>query len=165
MQDPGKQYHGYTHGSHELIKQIWSIGGVTIMSSEIPKLFGTSGIRGKIGSEITLDIAVNVGMAIATYVGGKGTKIILGYDSRTSNVMMENAVTAGILQCGCTVLKLGMAPTPLVGYATMKSKADAGVMITASHNPPEYNGIKLWNPDGMAYRQDQERTIEDIIHE
>jgi phosphoglucosamine mutase len=135
------------------------------MASEIPKLFGTSGIRGKIGSEITLDIAVNVGMAIATYVGGKGSKIVLGYDSRTSNVMIENAVTAGILQCGCTVLKLGMAPTPLVGYATMKLKADAGVMITASHNPPEYNGIKLWNPDGMAYRQDQERVIEEIIHE
>jgi phosphoglucosamine mutase len=135
------------------------------MAYEIPKLFGTSGIRGKIGSEITLDVAVNVGMAIATYVGGKGSKIVLGYDSRTSNVMIENAVTAGILQCGCTVLKLGMAPTPLVGYATMKLKADAGVMITASHNPPEYNGIKLWNPDGMAYRQDQERAIEEIIHE
>jgi phosphoglucosamine mutase len=135
------------------------------MATEIPKLFGTSGIRGKIGSEITLDIAVNVGMAIATYVGGKGSKIVLGYDSRTSNVMIENAVTAGILQCGCTVLKLGMAPTPLVGYATMKLKADAGVMITASHNPPEYNGIKLWNPDGMAYKQDQERVIEEIIHE
>ncbi len=135
------------------------------MASEIPKLFGTSGIRGKIGSEITLDVAINVGMAIATYAGGKGSNIVLGYDSRTSNVMIENAVTAGILQCGCNVLKMGMAPTPLVGYATMKLKADAGVMITASHNPPEYNGIKLWNPDGMAYRQNQERVIEEIIHE
>jgi phosphoglucosamine mutase len=134
------------------------------MVCEIPKLFGTSGIRGKIGSDITLEVAVNVGMAIATYAGGEGSKIVLGYDSRTSNVMIENAVTAGILQCGCTVLKLGMAPTPLVGYATMKLKADAGVMITASHNPPEYNGIKLWNPDGMAYRQEQERVIEEIIY-
>ena len=134
------------------------------MVCEIPKLFGTSGIRGKISSDITLEVAMNVGMAIATYVEGKGSKIVLGYDSRTSNVMIENAVTAGILQCGCTVLKLGMAPTPLVGYATMKLQAKAGVMITASHNPPEYNGIKLWNPDGMAYRQDQERVIEEIIH-
>jgi phosphoglucosamine mutase len=134
------------------------------MASEIPKLFGTSGIRGKISSDITLEVAMNVGMAIATYVGGKGSKIVLGYDSRTSNLMIENAVTAGILQCGCTVLKLGMAPTPLVGYATMKLEAKAGVMITASHNPPEYNGIKLWNPDGMAYRQDQERVIEEIIY-
>ena len=61
--------------------------------------------------------------------------------------------------------KIGMSPTPLVGYATKKLEADAGVMITASHNPPEYNGIKLWNPDGMAYRQEQERIIEEIIHE
>jgi phosphoglucosamine mutase len=135
------------------------------MSSEIPKLFGTSGIRGKIGSEITLKLALNIGMALGTYVGGKGCKIVLGYDSRTSNEMVENAVTAGILHCGCHVIKLGMAPTPLVGYATMKLNADAGVMITASHNPPEYNGIKLWNPDGMAYRQEQERSIEEIIHE
>jgi len=134
------------------------------MASEIPKLFGTSGIRGKIGSDITLENAVEIGMAIATYAGGKGSKIVLGYDSRTSNVMMENAITAGLLQCGCHVLKLGMAPTPVVGYTTMKLKANAGVMITASHNPPEYNGIKLWNPDGMAYRQEQERIIEEIIH-
>jgi len=135
------------------------------MASEIPKLFGTSGIRGKIGSDITLELAVKIGMAIATYAGGKGRKIVLGYDSRTSNVMIENAVTAGLLQGGCHVLKMGLAPTPLVGYATMKLEANAGVMITASHNPPEYNGIKLWNPDGMAYRQDQERVIEGIIHE
>ncbi|MDD3984578.1 MAG: phosphoglucosamine mutase [Methanobacterium sp.] len=134
------------------------------MTSEIPKLFGTSGIRGKIGYDITLELAVDIGRAIASYAGGVGSKIVLGYDSRTSNVMMENAVTAGLLQCGCHVLKIGMAPTPLVGYATMKLKADTGVMITASHNPPEYNGIKLWNPDGMAYKQDQERTIEEIIY-
>ena len=134
------------------------------MASEIPKLFGTSGIRGKIGSDITLELAVKIGMAVATYVGGKGSKIILGYDSRTSNVMIENAITAGLLQCGCHVMKMGMAPTPLVGYATMKLEANAGVMITASHNPPEYNGIKLWNPNGMAYKQDQERVVEEIIH-
>jgi phosphoglucosamine mutase len=135
------------------------------MASEIPKLFGTSGIRGKIGSDINLELAVDIGMAIASYLGGKGHKIVLGYDSRTSNLMIENAVTAGMLQCGCHVLKIGMSPTPLVGYATKKLEADAGVMITASHNPPEYNGIKLWNPDGMAYRQEQERAIEEIIHE
>lgn len=135
------------------------------MASEIPKLFGTSGIRGKIGIDITLELAVKIGMALATYAGGIGSKIIIGYDSRTSNVMIENAITAGLLQCGCLVLKMGMAPTPLVGYATMKLEADAGIMITASHNPPEYNGIKLWNPDGMAYRQDQERFVEEIIYE
>ena len=135
------------------------------MDDMIPKLFGTSGIRGKIGSEITLDLITTVGMAVATYIGGKGRKVVIGYDTRTSNKMVENAITAGVLQCGPDVIKLGMVPTPLVGYATMKLKADLGIMITASHNPSEYNGIKLWNPTGMAYTQDQERTIEKIVHE
>lgn len=135
------------------------------MADMIPKLFGTSGIRGKIGSEITLDLIMDVGMAAATYVGGKGRKVVIGYDTRTSNKMVENAITAGILQCGCDVIRLEMVPTPLVGYAAMKLNADLGIMITASHNPPQYNGIKLWNPTGMAYTQDQERTIEKIIHE
>ncbi|WP_414469552.1 phosphoglucosamine mutase [Methanobacterium sp. ACI-7] len=135
------------------------------MDEMIPKLFGTSGIRGKVGTEITLDLVTKVGMAAATYIGGKGRKIIIGYDSRTSNQMVESAITAGILQCGSDVIRLGMVPTPVVGYAAMKLKADLGIMITASHNPSPYNGIKLWNPTGMAYTQDQERTIEKIVHE
>lgn len=135
------------------------------MDEMVPKLFGTSGIRGKIDEEITLDLITDIGMAVATYVGGKGRKIVIGYDTRTSNKMAENAITAGIVKCGSDVIRLGMVPTPLVGYAAMKLKADLGIMITASHNPPEYNGIKLWNPTGMAYTQDQERTIEKIVHE
>ncbi|BDZ67852.1 phosphoglucosamine mutase [Methanobacterium ferruginis] len=134
------------------------------MDSDIPKLFGTSGIRGKIANEISPELALNVGKAISTYLG-EGCKVVVGYDTRTSNLMLERAVSAGILQGGCHVLSLGMVPTPLVGYATMKLGADAGVMITASHNPSPYNGIKLWNPDGMAYLQEQERNIEKIIHE
>jgi len=130
-----------------------------------PKLFGTSGIRGKLGENITLELALDVGMAVSTYIDGKGSKVVIGYDTRTSNEMIESAVVAGLLQGGCDVLRLNMVPTPLVGYAAMKLGADAGIMITASHNPPEYNGIKVWNPDGMAYRQDQEREIEKIIHE
>jgi phosphoglucosamine mutase len=135
------------------------------MDPEIPKLFGTSGIRGKIGKEITPALALNVGRAISKYLDVKGCKLVVGYDSRTSSVMMQVAITAGILQSGCNVLSLGMVPTPIVGYATMKLGANAGVMITASHNPSPDNGIKLWNPDGMAYRQEQERAIEKIIHE
>ena len=134
------------------------------MDSDIPKLFGTSGIRGKIAEEITPELALNVGKAISTYLG-KGKRVVVGYDTRTSNLMMERAVSAGILNGGCHVLSLGMVPTPVVGYAAMKLGADAGVMITASHNPSPDNGIKLWNPDGMAYLQEQERTIEKIIHE
>lgn len=133
-------------------------------NTDIPKLFGTSGIRGKIKDEITSELTLNVGKAISTYLG-KGSRVVVGYDTRTSNLMLERAVSAGILEGGCHVLSLGMVPTPVVGYATMKLEADAGVMITASHNPSPDNGIKLWNPDGMAYLQKQERIIEKIIHE
>lgn len=135
------------------------------MDDMIPKLFGTSGIRGKIGTEITLGLITKVGMAAATYIGGKGRKIVIGYDTRTSNRMVENAIIAGILQCGCDVILIGMVPTPVVGYAAMKLNADLGIMVTASHNPSQDNGIKLWNSTGMAYTQDQERTIEKIVHE
>lgn len=103
------------------------------MTDMIPRLFGTSGIRGKIGSEITLNLITDVGMAAATYVGGKGRKAVIGYDTRTSNKMVENAIIAGILQCGCDVIRLGMVPTPLVGYAAMKLNADIGIMITLIH--------------------------------
>ncbi|MGP8023452.1 MAG: phosphoglucosamine mutase [Methanobacterium sp.] len=132
-------------------------------NSEAPKLFGTSGIRGKVDSEVTLELALGIGRSLSTLLG-EGHRIVVGYDSRTSNKMLESALTAGILEGGCNVLSLGLAPTPLVGYATMKIRADAGVMITASHNPPQDNGIKVWNRNGMAYRAHQERALEKVIH-
>lgn len=104
-------------------------------SSQPPKLFSTSGIRGKLGEKITLELAMNMGRAISTLLNG-AESMVIGHDSRTSGQMLEKALTAGILETGCNVLSLGLAPTPLVGYATMKLGADAGVMITASHNPP-----------------------------
>lgn len=127
-----------------------------------PRLFGTSGIRGPIGTTVTADLALKMGRALSTLLG-PGSDVVVGYDSRTSNQMLENALTAGILEGGCNVLSLGMAPTPLVGYATMKL-GDAGVMITASHNPPQDNGIKVWNMDGMAYRSKQEKELEEIFY-
>lgn len=125
------------------------------------KLFGTSGIRGKIGSEVTCELALNVGKALAYYLGNEGT-VVLGYDTRTTNKMLDQAITAGLLESGVDVVKIGMVPTPLVGYATEKLDADAGIMLTASHNPSPYNGIKLWNKNGMAYTSDQEAKIEEI---
>lgn len=127
-----------------------------------PRLFGTSGIRGPIGTTVTADLALKMGRALSTLLG-PGSDVVVGYDSRTSNQMLEKALTAGILEGGCNVLSLGMAPTPLVGYATMKL-GDAGVMITASHNPPQDNGIKVWNMDGMAYRSKQEKELEEIFY-
>lgn len=125
------------------------------------RLFGTSGIRGEIGSEINAELALNIGKAIASYLGGKG-KAVLGYDTRTTNQMLENAITAGLIECGFDVIKLGMVPTPVSGYATMKLDANVGIMITASHNPSQYNGIKVWNKNGMAYTPTQEQKIEEI---
>jgi phosphoglucosamine mutase len=125
------------------------------------RLFGTSGIRGKIGDDINTELSLNIGKAIATYLKGKGN-VVIGYDPRTTNQMLENALSAGLIECGVNVLKLGMVPTPLVGFATLKLNASAGIMITASHNPSEYNGIKVWNKNGMAYTFAQEREIEKI---
>ena len=125
------------------------------------KLFGTSGIRGKIGSEVTCELALNVGKSLAYYLGNEGT-VVLGYDTRTTNKMLDQAICAGLLESGVDVIKIGMVPTPLVGYATEKLGADAGVMLTASHNPSQYNGIKLWNRNAMAYTSAQEAEIEEI---
>ncbi|WP_432703643.1 phosphoglucosamine mutase [Methanothermobacter thermautotrophicus] len=133
------------------------------MKDKKPRLFGTSGIRGRFGEKVTLELAADTGRALATHLGGDG-EVVVGYDTRTSSQLLENALIAGIVECGCDVTRLGMVPTPLVGYAASRLGAAAGVMITASHNPAPYNGIKLWNPDGMAYRPSQERVIESIIH-
>ena len=132
-------------------------------SSKNKKLFGTSGIRGKVKGEVTAELALNVGKSIATYLGGKGD-VVVGYDPRTTNEMLENAICAGLLESGCNVLKLKMVPTPIVGYAVAKLGADAGIMITASHNPSKYNGIKVWNKNGMAYTPSQEEEIENIYY-
>ncbi|MBZ9570092.1 phosphoglucosamine mutase [Methanobrevibacter sp. TMH8] len=132
-------------------------------TKENKKLFGTSGIRGKVDGEVTTNLALNVGKALATYLGGEGD-VVIGYDTRTTNKMFENAITAGLLESGCDVLKIGMVPTPLVGYAVEKLDAAAGIMITASHNPSQYNGIKIWNKNGMAYTPSQEEKIEEIYY-
>ena len=125
------------------------------------KLFGTSGIRGKIGSEVTCELALNVGKSLAYYLGNEG-RVVLGYDTRNTNQMLDQAICAGLLESGVDVIKIGMVPTPLVGYATEKLDADARIMLTASHNPSQYNGIKLWNKNGMAYTSEQEEKIEKI---
>ena len=127
----------------------------------VKKLFGTSGIRGRVGSEVTCELALNVGKSLAYYLGNEGS-VVLGYDTRTTNQMLDQAICAGLLESGVDVIKIGMVPTPLVGYATEKLDADAGIMLTASHNPSPYNGIKLWNKNGMAYTSAQEAEIEEI---
>ena len=127
------------------------------------KLFGTTGIRGVVNKEFTPEIAVKVGSAIGTFFGKKN--LLLGHDARTSGPMFAKAVIAGLTGTGCNVFFAGMAPTPALQLAVKNHGMDGGVIITASHNPPEYNGIKvLWN-DGIEISHEQEIEIENIYFE
>ncbi len=125
------------------------------------KYFGTSGIREVVNEKLTPELALKVGRALGTYLGG-GT-VVVGKDTRTSGEMLKNALISGLLSTGVNVIDIGLAPTPLTGFAIRLYGADAGVTITASHNPPEYNGIKVWQPNGMAYTPDMEAQLETII--
>jgi phosphomannomutase/phosphoglucomutase len=125
------------------------------------RLFGTNGIRGLVNKELTPEMVIKVGGAIGTFFK-RGT-LMLGYDARTSGPMLAKAVVAGLNSTGCNVLLAGMAPTPALQYAIKHHKPDGGVIITASHNPPEYNGIKvIWN-DGIEISHEQENEIEEIF--
>jgi phosphoglucosamine mutase len=121
------------------------------------RLFGSSGIRGLANIEITVDLALKVGMAL-----GKSKKTaVIGRDPRVAGEMIELAVISGLMSAGCDVVRVGLVTTPTLAYAARNY--DCGVMITASHNPAEYVGIKLWNPDGMAFDSAQQEEIESII--
>jgi phosphoglucosamine mutase len=125
------------------------------------KLFGTSGIRGVANVDLTPTLAVNVGLAVATHTNSG--RIVVGHDTRVSSPFLEHSLISGLLAGGSTVHRVGLTPTPVLAFITKETKADAGVMITASHNPPEYNGIKLFNRDSMAYDEKQQNQIESII--
>ncbi|MEM2937513.1 MAG: phosphoglucosamine mutase [Candidatus Bathyarchaeia archaeon] len=125
------------------------------------RLFGTNGIRGVVNKELTPEMAVEVGSAIGTFF--QHGNLIVGYDARTSSPMLAKAVVSGLTATGCNVLFAGMAPTPAVQYAVKNHKADGAVIITASHNPPEYNGIKVVWSDGIEISREQEIEIENIF--
>jgi phosphoglucosamine mutase len=125
------------------------------------KIFGTSGIRGIINKELTSLVATQIGQAVASYT--KGGKILIGFDTRLSSPMLEYAVTAGLTSGGSTVYRTGIVPTPTLAFLTKELRMDTGIMITASHNPPQYNGIKLFNKNSMAYAEEQQEKIERII--
>jgi phosphomannomutase/phosphoglucomutase len=125
------------------------------------RLFGTNGIRGLANRELTPEVAIRIGTAIGTFF--KSGTIIVGHDARTTGPMLAKAVVAGLAATGCNVLLAGMTPTPSLQFAVKKRKIDGGVIITASHNPPEYNGIKvLWN-DGIELSREQEIEVESIF--
>lgn len=129
------------------------------------RMFGTDGVRGIANSELTPQIAYNLGRAGA-YVLSKGAhkpKILVGTDTRISKDMLENALVSGILSVGAEAVCVGVIPTPAVAYLTRKYKLDAGVVISASHNPVEYNGIKFFNSQGYKLSDELEDKIQAVI--
>lgn len=129
------------------------------------RLFGTDGVRGVANSELTPELAFALGKAGAHVLSkskGRPT-ILIGTDTRISADMLESALAAGILAVGADVITIGVMPTPAVAYLVRHYKADAGVVISASHNPFEYNGIKFFNGEGFKLDDAVEDEIEDII--
>jgi len=125
------------------------------------KLFGTNGVRGLVNVELTPEMAIKVGASIGTFFG-KGKRLLLGHDARTSGPMFSKAVISGLVATGVDVYFAGMASTPALQFSVKNHKMDGGVIITASHNPPEYNGIKVIWSDGIETSHEQETEIEDI---
>ncbi|MDO4393925.1 MAG: phosphoglucosamine mutase [Bacillota bacterium] len=129
------------------------------------RLFGTDGVRGVANSELTPELAFKLGRAGAYVLSRDNARpvFIIGKDTRLSGDMLEDAISAGILSVGGNVIKVGILPTPAVAHLVRAYGADAGVVISASHNPFEYNGIKFFKWDGFKLDDDVEDEIEDII--
>jgi phosphoglucosamine mutase len=131
------------------------------------KLFGTDGVRGRANSwPMTADLALKLGAAAGRYFrrdGSAAHRVVIGKDTRLSGYMLENALTAGLTSTGMNVLLLGPVPTPAVGYLTRSMRADLGVMISASHNPHQDNGIKFFGPDGFKLSDAAEAEIEAMV--
>ena len=130
------------------------------------QLFGTDGIRGKANEwPITPELALRVGRAVARVLGSaeSSVKVVIGRDTRISGAMLESAMMAGLISEGAEVLLTGAVPTPAVAYLTQKLECDAGVMLTASHNPFEDNGIKIFANDGYKLSDELEAQVEKMI--
>lgn len=131
------------------------------------RLFGTDGVRGVANESLTPELALQIGRAAAMVLikNSKSTKptILIGKDTRASGDMLEAALTAGFTSVGCNVLSVGVVPTPAVAYLVCKYECEAGVMISASHNPCEYNGIKIFQKTGYKLDDAIEEEIESII--
>lgn len=130
------------------------------------RLFGTDGVRGIANTELTCELAINIGKAAAevlTNADKKHPKILIGKDTRISSDMLEGALAAGLCSVGADVVLLGEIPTPAVAYLVKKYNADAGIMISASHNSFEFNGIKIFAGTGYKLPDSVEEKIEDII--
>ncbi|GLX68578.1 phosphoglucosamine mutase [Paenibacillus glycanilyticus] len=129
------------------------------------KYFGTDGVRGVANSELTPELAYKIGRCGGYVLTGQADKpkVVIGLDTRISGPMLEAALIAGLLSIGASVIRLGVVSTPAVAYITRELKADAGVMISASHNPVQDNGIKFFGGDGFKLSDETELEIERLI--
>jgi phosphoglucosamine mutase len=132
----------------------------------MPKLFGTDGIRGIANSyPITAELSLNVGRAVAGLCGkeGRQARIVIGQDTRQSGDMIVYALAAGVCSCGADAELVGVLPTPGVALITRSTGANAGIVVSASHNPYQDNGIKVFGSDGFKLSDAKEAKIEDAV--
>ena len=130
------------------------------------RLFGTDGVRGIANGDLTVELATNIGRAAAMVVEeaiNRQPTFLVGKDTRLSSDMLEAALAAGLCSTGANVVLLGVVPTPAVAYLVKRYGADAGIMLSASHNPFEYNGIKIFSNEGFKLLDSQEEEIEKIV--
>jgi len=123
------------------------------------RLFGTNGVRGVVNEDMTPELALRLGKAIGSYFQGN---IVIATDTRTANEMLKNAVISGLISTGNNVFDAKIVPTPALQYYVKNMEVDAGVMITASHNPPQFDGIKVIDKDGTELARSKEEEIEKI---
>lgn len=129
----------------------------------MPKLFGTDGVRGIANKELTPELAFRLGRAGADYLCAGRSRVIFGRDTRLSGPMLQGALTAGICSAGHDVLDIGVAPTPVVAWLVRRLGAAGGVVLSASHNPAEYNGIKFFDGEGVKLSEEREDEIECLL--
>jgi phosphoglucosamine mutase len=128
------------------------------------RLFGTSGVRGVVNQDLSPDLCRHVALAIGTTLPSAST-VCIATDTRISRELIKEVVTSGLLSCSINVVDLGILPTPALALLTRELGFAAGIMVTASHNPPEFNGIKLFNGNSLGYSRGQEAEIEKIFLE
>lgn len=124
---------------------------------------GVSGIRGVVGEFLTPALACSYAQAFGTFAG-KG-RVVLGRDTRSSGEMLKHAVACGLLATGCEVVDVGIQPTPTIQIYIGATRARGGISVTASHNPPEYNALKLFNHEGLFFNHYERRELLDIFYE
>ncbi len=133
-------------------------------------MFGTSGVRGPVGETVTASLALDIGRAVASEVGeedadGGGATVVVGRDARETSPVLADAASAGLRECGADAVRVGVASTPTVARSAGWYDADAAVVVTASHNPPADNGLKLWTARGRAFPTDRRRAVARRVEE